>query len=258
MTPRPHNGFTLLELLVVIFIIAILAALLIPAVKRGREAAAAAGCVSNLRQLVMANTLYATDHGHYVPAAADMYSTNLRRWHGARQNAGSAFDGKRGALAPYMGALGEIRRCPAAPDFATDIPGHNAFEASCGGYGYNMLGVGSRILTEGHNALGVERGVNPGDVRRPTRTIMFADAAFPQPYGAPTYLIEYSFIEPRRFPDGTPGQPSLHFRHRGRAHVAWCDGHVTAEELTLPHSQGFTALNVGWFGNPEDDYISPR
>ena len=58
----PRRGFTLIELLVVIAIIAILMALLLPALGYVRKQARAGACQSNQRQLCLAMNLYALDH----------------------------------------------------------------------------------------------------------------------------------------------------------------------------------------------------
>jgi prepilin-type N-terminal cleavage/methylation domain-containing protein len=64
--PR-SSGFTLVELLVVIGIIAVLVAILLPAMSRSREMARRTACLSNLRQVHMAFMLYAGENHDQVP-----------------------------------------------------------------------------------------------------------------------------------------------------------------------------------------------
>ena len=64
MTHRSRKGgFTIVELLVVVSIIALLIALLLPAVQRGRDKALISNSVANLKNLASANELYASDWG---------------------------------------------------------------------------------------------------------------------------------------------------------------------------------------------------
>ena len=254
------TGFTLIELLVVIAIIGLLAALLLPALSQARESGRQAVCAGNLRQLYLANLLYAGDQRSYAPAAPDIWGNNLIRWYGTRPDVGVPFDSRTGPLSCYLGESKAIRACPSMSKwhFLTDAA--VAFEAGCGGYGYNYLGVGSRSYVMGYTEAAAQEGMEPAEISRPSSAIMFADTAFPQFVSGQTCLIEYSFVEPDKFLSaagvmyGQPA-PSVHFRHGHRANVIWCDGHATSEAMTRSGGSSSQKLAVGWFGNYASNYF---
>jgi len=266
MCKKEATGFTLIELLVVIAIIGVLASLLLPALSASRSNARMAQCASNIRQLYLANSLYADDNDErYVAAASDIFDGfgGKMRWHGARatSNQRSSFD-QPGPLAPYMDRGGKVKMCPSFLRYAGHNAAGNVFESGTGGYGYNHIYVGSTSFQTGYNRSGVKQGAKISDIKNHAGTVMFTDAAFLQPD-----LIEYSFCEPPFVlgwsppyePSSYRADPSIHFRHRGKVRVIWCDGHVSAEKMaftkkTNSYGGNSEENNIGWFG-PEDNSL---
>lgn len=110
----PAVGFTLIELLVVIAVIAILAALLMPALGSAKQKAKATHCISNLRQLGIAARLYADENQGRLPRARDFAP--------GQTNAPGALPGIDQVLLPEVKGVREMFKCPADKDklFARD------------------------------------------------------------------------------------------------------------------------------------------
>lgn len=71
---RIERAFTLIELLIVIAIIAVLIGILLPALRGGREQGRAVQCLSNQRQIGMAQQFYADEFDEYIIREAGGYA----------------------------------------------------------------------------------------------------------------------------------------------------------------------------------------
>jgi prepilin-type processing-associated H-X9-DG protein/prepilin-type N-terminal cleavage/methylation domain-containing protein len=254
------KAFTIIEMLVVILVISLLLAILLPALSAVKAQGKSVVCKSNIRQLAIANSGYAGDNnGHYAPASLDIFGDNNHRWHGVRDSNADPFDASRGPLAPYLDDVS--LQCPAKVRFK-ELPPPDPRYDNGGGYGYNMIYIGSKIWAEGYEDVSCKETAREVSIAQPSLTLMFADTAAIHK----KELIEYSFAEPRYYlSDGKPvvdawdPEPSIHFRHRKRANIAWADGHADSEKIaksdvTNPDGTKPQDLNIGWF-EPMDNTL---
>ena len=66
---KSNRGFSLVEILTVVFILAVLVSMIIPNLRRAVQKAHLAGCQSNLRNIAVALKIYGTDHDEVYPDA---------------------------------------------------------------------------------------------------------------------------------------------------------------------------------------------
>jgi len=106
------RAFTLIELLVVIAVIAVLMAILMPALNRAREQGKRTACLNNLRQLTMGWIMYADDHDDNILAANTGLAYAWVVWQGRGVPEAQQISGIRsGRLFKYCPEI-KLYRCP--------------------------------------------------------------------------------------------------------------------------------------------------
>ncbi|MGA3163978.1 MAG: prepilin-type N-terminal cleavage/methylation domain-containing protein [Verrucomicrobiota bacterium] len=223
-----RRAFTLIELLVSIAVIAILAAMLLPALSQSKQSAWRTQCTSNLSQLGMATEMYWGDHDgnsfyYYVGRMNNNGVTGVLWWFGWLANGTDgqrAFDLSSGFLNPYLNGT-DVRLCPLLnratnPQFYPK--GTNViFSYACNPY----LFVAANQLP-----------VNVNRIKNPAETALFADAASVDDFLQPqTELKEWYYLVLQTNYSSLRNYPNGHFRHSQKANVTFADGHVGMEAM---------------------------
>jgi prepilin-type processing-associated H-X9-DG protein/prepilin-type N-terminal cleavage/methylation domain-containing protein len=214
-------AFTLIELLLVIAIIGILAALLMPALSRGKASAQRIKCVSNLRQLSLATHMYWDDNAgncfRYWMGTTNGGQLYWFGWISQGAEGQRDFDPTPGVLFPYLRGRG-VELCPAF-NYSLSQFKSKATGATYG-YGYNWY-----LFSQAGKPL-----MNISKVTRQSGTALFADAAQINTWQAPA-SPDNPMIEEWYYVDDSDDPPNGHFRHNRKANVVFCDGHVAPERF---------------------------
>jgi prepilin-type N-terminal cleavage/methylation domain-containing protein/prepilin-type processing-associated H-X9-DG protein len=222
--PRPPRGFTLVELLVVIGIIALLIGILMPALAKAREQANAVKCMSNQRQIGQALVMFTNEHKGFLPKAwfndGVIWSVNnggKTTWEYRDPMFGWTY-----VLSLYMGRQKESFRCPG------DDTNHfyDTFNNTMSGLSDDPTAddiPGSYRLNISNLPNGPFEAIKVTRLASPTASIVIADGA--QGAGQP-----WNQLATWEVPDGHVSKrdtDNVAFRrHRGRGMYVFADGHA--------------------------------
>jgi type II secretory pathway pseudopilin PulG len=215
----------LIESLVVIAIIAILSALLLPALSRAKASAKRTDCLSNLRQITLGMHLYAGENGDTLPATSDVSWNSIEPNHFAisYKRLMKTYVGLRGPSSPND----KVFACP-ADTFYYDFPSHayqgaslhDQLDSDFSSYGFNGGNIGPENERPpaylNQTAWPGVSGLKQSSIKDPAKTLLLTElsAFFP-----------WSWHEPRKLPLEQFGVPDA------KNMVSFVDGHVTYTKI---------------------------
>lgn len=244
---RQRNGFTLVELLVVIGIIALLISMLLPAINKARVAGLRVACASNQRQLVQAAIMYSlANKGDLPPAQLHHLQTPPLSAAGIQWFSpllAGKYLGNTGPNGSYTTT--RVFFCPSVP-YTTSNSLHWLFGSDFG-IGYNSHPT-TRLQWKFSNVPTDYWKVEPGSappIRYPllkpvSKIVLFADNQGAGGVPGSRWLTWYTGCPPF----AAVFNSATSYRHGNRAVVAFADGHV--ETFSSPENDtGVDGNHVG-------------
>lgn len=217
-------AFTLIELLVVIAIIAILASMLLPALRHAREMGKRTLCQGNMKQLSLASSLYAdSNNGWFVPyRISDSSVAGYHYW--------------PGELLEETSKNEDIFNCPNNKENpgGTWYDGHSIYV----GYGYNIYWLQQGVSPNTYS-VDYYSGIKLSKIKKPSQGALYIDC---DALGVATTYSDLPY---------TAAPPQ--FRHLHYANVAFVDAHVEARgDLRRGGANLLPSVPTHWNIMPDD------
>lgn len=236
------HAFTIPELLVTIAIIAILAAVLLPALTRAKEQGKATICLNNLRQLGLALHVYAGDHDDALPynmgkdgidetvAKGEFrnWANDVMSWELDSYNTNTTLL-TIGGLGPYVGGVAKVFKCP-SDTALSGIQRDAGWTERVRSVSMNaMLGNAGEFLTSGVNTNNphYRQFLRLGEVSEPSRIFAFIEEH-------PDSINDGYFLN-RFYSDRWIDLPASF--HNGGAALAYVDGHAELHYWRFGHTK---------------------
>ncbi len=228
---NPGRGFTLTELLVVIAVVGILAAMLLPALARSKARAQGVFCLNNTKQLTLAWVMYADDHGGRLPynLGGDVsrktvaeknpmnWVNNIMNWEPDQDNTNTTTI-TEASLSPYASRVVSIYRCP-SDNVLSEIQRSHGWTARVRSYSMNaMVGNAGQLSSSGVN------------INNTNYVQFFALSAIPRPSEIFVFLDEHpdsindGYFINRAYKWDWIDLPASY--HNGAGSFSFADGHA--------------------------------
>jgi prepilin-type N-terminal cleavage/methylation domain-containing protein/prepilin-type processing-associated H-X9-DG protein len=265
---RRCKGFTLVELLVVIGIIAVLIAILLPALRKARQSAVTAACLSNLRQIGIAFHIYADETHGWLPSAGPNHDFRLapgalalswpERLALARAvkmdlpKGWSWYDTGGSRYYPISGKEPSIFVCPGWSRGA-DERGRDTANAR----GYGMMGT-MGLVPDQKDPTGQHLLAPFTKLQKLRRDRILLFDGYHTVQGAMNQYYVMANKAPFKASDGSvvtgTTQYGIYLRHNGAANYLYSDWHAERNEFN--HRTGYKTPNNNWLIEPSESNYS--